>query len=48
MLIPKVNLPSHFSTLSYFKHGNLWNFLAPLLWKINMYIHLVFFRKFNS
>ncbi len=44
----KVNWISSFSTLWYFKHGNLWSPLAPLPVEIKICAHWLFCRKFNS
>ncbi len=44
----KVNFLSHSSTLKFFKNDNLWTPLAPLLGEIQLCVHWVFCRKFNS
>ncbi len=48
MFSPKVNFFPHSSTLKYFKNDNLWTPLAPLLGEIQLCVHWVFCRKFNS
>ncbi len=45
---PEVNLLSHFSTLFYFKDGNFWSSLAPLLEEIDICAHWLFCLQFND
>ncbi len=44
----KVNLLSHFCTLKYCKDGSLRSPLLPLLGELDIRVHWVFCRKFNS